>query len=130
MQEFKQLMLGELSIPTYLAAFIFSLLAIALSMLVSSLSRDKFSPATPVRFSLTFLIKDNSKRIAAGLIIIFLFYRFAPTLINKPLSMEAAVGIGFFLSFGLDQVLGFLKKKFSILQVDREKIIDKLNQNK
>lgn len=130
MQEFKQLVLGDLSIPTYLAAFFFSLLAIGLSLILGSLGRDKFSPATPVKFSWTFLILDNTKRIAAGLIIIFLFYRFAPTIIGRSLSMESAVGIGFSISLGLDQLLGFLKKKFAILQVDREKIIDKLNENK
>lgn len=128
MQEFKELILGELSIPTYMAAFFFTLLAIGLSLLLGSLSRDKFSPETPVKFSSKFLILDNSKRIAAGLIIIFLFYRFAATALGKALTMEMAVGIGFSFSFGLDKLLGFLKQRFGILQVDRSKLMEKISK--
>jgi hypothetical protein len=127
MDEFIKLVLGDLSIPTYLAAFFFSFLAILVSMRIGATSRDKFSPATPRKFSWYFLFWDNTKRIGTGLILMFLFYRFASAAIGRALSMEVAVGIGFFISMGLDQAIGYFKKKFDFLQVDREKLIDKLN---
>jgi len=126
MNEFKHLILGELSGWYYLAAFVFSFLAILLSMWAGSKKRDVASSSTPTNYSWRFLLWDNAKRIFMGLIAIFLCFRFASALINRALSMEVAVGIGFFVSIGLDQVIGWLKQRFDFLQMDREKIVEAL----
>ncbi len=121
MKEFKTLVLGELSIPYYLASGFFCLLAIALSLYLGSKKRNVDSESTPEKFSWDFLIWDNTKRITVGMILMFIFFRFAASAIGKALSMEVAFGIGLFLSMGLDQAIGFLKQKFTPLQKDREK---------
>lgn len=128
MNEFKHLILGDLSGWYYLAAFFFSFLAILLSMWAGSKKRDVSSSSTPQKYSWRFLLWDNIKRISMGLVAIFLIFRFTSTLINRELSMEVAVGVGFFVSIGLDQLIGWLKQKFDVLQMDREKIMDALKQ--
>lgn len=128
MEEFKKLVLGELSIPYYLAAFFFSLLAILLSLYLGSRKRNKASTSTPGPYSWLFLVWDNTRRIFVGMILMFLFFRFASAAIGRALSMEVATGIGFFLSMGLDQAIGWFKKKFEVLQMDREKIMQKIQQ--
>lgn len=128
MKEFKNLILGDLSGWYYLAAFVFSFLAIILSMWAGSSKRNIVSSSTPVQYSWRFLLWDNTKRIVVGLIAIFLVFRFTSTLINRELSMEVAVGVGFFISIGLDQLIGWLKQKFDILQMDRGKIMDVLKE--
>lgn len=124
MNEFKKLLLGELTIPYYLAAGVFCLLAIIVSLWLGSQKRNIPSPSTPILFSWKFLFWDNTKRVIIGMILMFLFFRFAAAAIGKALSMELAVGIGFFLSMGLDQAIGYLKQKFSFFQMDREKFKD------
>lgn len=121
MKEFKQLVLGDLSIPYYMAAALLCFLAILVSMYAGSKRRDQSSESTPFCFSWWFLIWDNTKRIVVGMIVMFFFFRFASAAIGRALSMEVAVGIGFFLSIGLDQAIGFLKQKFDLLQMNREK---------
>lgn len=117
MQEFKQYILGDLSIPYYLAAFFFSSIAILLSLYLHSRTRDVTSTRTPVRFSWTFLIWDNLMRIWVTIALMYLFFRFSPDIFGKPLSFPVAVGIGFFLSFGLDKAIQWLQQKFDILKM-------------
>ena len=128
MKEFTQLISGGLSFGYYLAALFFSSLAILLSMWVGSTKRDVNSKATPHQYSFRFLLWDNVKRIFGGLIAMFLVYRFSSSIIGRGLSMEAAVGVGFFISMGLDQLIGWLKQRFDLLQMDRQKIMTILKQ--
>jgi len=121
MNEFKQLVLGDLSIPYYLAAAFFCFLAIIISLYAGSKKRNVASESTPEKFSWNFLIWDNTKRLVAGMILMFIFFRFAVPALGRALSMEVAFGIGCFLSLGLDQAIGLLKQKFDVLQMDREK---------
>lgn len=117
MKEFQQYVLGELSIPYYLAAFFFASIAILLSLYLHSRTRDPQSQRTPVSFSWKFLIWDNLLRIAVTVSLMFLFFRFSPDIFGKPLSFPIAVGIGFFLSFGLDKAVQWLQQKFDILKL-------------
>jgi hypothetical protein len=121
MNEFKELLLGKLSVAYYAAAFVFAFLAILISLYMHSRSRNVLSPSTPIKFTWRFLLWDNTKRIFIGLVVMFLIFRLTVEIINKPLSMGVAVGVGFALGFGLDQVLLGLKNKFDILQMDRTK---------
>ena len=128
MQQFRQLVLGDLSLSYYLAALFFSGLAIILSMWAGSAKRNVDSTSTPKKYSFKFLLWDNTKRIVAGLIAMFLVYRFSASIIGHGLSMESAVGVGFFISMGLDQLIGWLKQRFDLLKMDRNKIMQILNQ--
>lgn len=110
-KEYKDLMLGDISIPTYLALFTFSFLAIALSIYAHSKSSYKKTDRTPEAFSWGFMIWDNMKRFASGMIVMFLLYRFAFDWLSDNVSMQLAVGIGFFVSMGIDRVILFISKK-------------------
>lgn len=122
MHEFKQLVLGDLSVAYYAAAEFFALLALLLSLWLHSQHRDKTAPSTPTTFSWIFLIMDNVKRILVGQIALFLIFRFASEILGKQLNMYMAVGVGFALSFGLDKFIQYLKEKTSFFDVDRSKI--------
>jgi hypothetical protein len=127
MEEFKQLILGNVSVAYYLAAEFFALLALILSLYLSSKKRDIGSSSTPVQFSWLFLIWDNTKRIVVGQIALFLIFRFITELLQRQLNMWIAVGVGFFLSFGLDKAIQMIKEKSSLFDMNREKMIDKIS---
>lgn len=114
-----EIILGNKPDGYYLAGFFFSLLAILLSLYMQSRSRDKLSPNTPYRFSFWFLVWDNLKRILAGMICMFLFFRFFN------LSIELQVGFGFAIAFGLDKLLQWLMNYtdfFKFLRQNRDVI--------
>lgn len=127
MQEFKQLILGNASIAYYLAAEFFAVLALILSLYRGSKKRDVASSSTPVQFSWLFLIWDNTKRIIVGQITLFLIFRFMTELLGRQLNMWIAVGVGFFLSFGLDKAIQILKERSSLFDMNREKMIEKIS---
>jgi hypothetical protein len=127
MEEFKKLILGNASIPYYLAAEFFAVLALILSLYLHSKKRDITSSSTPIQFSWLFLIWDNTKRIVVGQIALFLIFRFITELIGRQLNMWIAVGVGFSLSFGLDKVIQLLKDKSTIFDMNREKMLDKMS---
>lgn len=126
MQEFKQLILGNVSVAYYLAAEFFALLALILSLYLNSKKRDVASSSTPVEFSWLFLIWDNTKRIVVGQITLFLVFRFVTELLGRELNMWIAVGVGFFLSFGLDKAIQIIKERSSLFDMNREKMISKI----
>lgn len=127
MQEFKQLILGNVSVAYYLAAEFFALLALILSLYLNSKKRDVASSSTPVEFSWLFLIWDNTKRIVVGQITLFLIFRFVTELLGRELNMWIAVGVGFFLSFGLDKAIQVIKERSSLFDMNREKMIEKIS---
>jgi hypothetical protein len=103
LQETIELLTNGKPYSYYLSGFILSFAAIILSLLHHSLSRDRLSPNTPQRFSFWFLMGDNTKRILAGMIVMyFLFMLFDFT------SPAAKVGVGFGVAFGLDKMIQFL----------------------
>lgn len=127
MEEFKQLILGNVSVAYYLAAEFFALLALILSLYMHSKKRDVNSSRTPVKYSVAFLILDNIKRIVVGQITLFIIFRFATELLGRELNMWWAVGIGFTLSFGLDKVIQYIKNRSTLLQMDRDKLVQKIS---
>lgn len=132
MKEFKTLILGNASVAYYLAAETFALIALVISLWAGSKSRDIPSTSTPIQFSWKFLIWDNAKRIWIGQLVLFLFFRFCTEILGRELNMFIAVGIGFFLSFGLDKAIAYIKQKSDVLQMPREKFMEKQaeDQNK
>lgn len=103
----------------YLAGFFFAILGLILSVYMHSLRRDKYSPNTPINFSWSFLLWDNAKRITVGLILMFILFR-----IFDLSEAPAMIGVGFFLSFGLDKAIEFLMERTNVMnwvKNDREK---------
>jgi hypothetical protein len=124
----KSLILGEIAPEYYVAAFFFSGLAILLSLYLQSLKRDKTSTSTPVHYSWKFLLWDNAKRIMAGIITAFLFYRFPGQALSHSLDMWVAVAIGFLLSFGVDRAIMMIMKRAngSVFDQDRDEYMKKM----
>jgi hypothetical protein len=127
MQEFKHLVLGNASVAYYMAAEFFAILALILSLYLHSRKRDVASSSTPVQFSLLFLVWDNTKRIVVGQIALFLIFRFITELLGRQLNMWIAVGVGFFLSFGLDKAIQLIKDNSSLFDMNRAKMINKIS---
>lgn len=125
-KEVKELLLGELSVAYYIAAFIFSFLAIILSLYLQSNKRDPQSQSTPQNFSIRFMLWDNFKRISTGMIVLFLIYRFASVYLAKALSMEMAVAIGFVVSFGVDRMILWMMNRTNLFNMPRDKYMQKL----
>lgn len=115
--EVAEILLGKVKLSVYIGAGIFSSLVILANILVISRMKYKKATGTPDKYSFKFAFIDNSKRMVASMILMFLFYRFAPTLSGKELTMEWAVGIGIFMTFGVDKLMGYLKSKFNFFDV-------------
>ena len=69
--------LGFLTLKLFLAMVLFASVGIVISLLIDSKSRDKASPATPVKFSIWFLLKDNWKTILLTVLVVLMTLRFA-----------------------------------------------------
>lgn len=107
-----KIIMGDKTGGYYLAGFFFSFLAILISLFViAKKRRDPDSPATPRKFSLSFLVGDNIKRIGAGLIVQFLLFRLFD--LSNPFAM---VGVGFGVAFGLDKIIQFLIDRTDIMK--------------
>lgn len=121
-------LLGFVEVPLFLTMLLFAIIGIALSLLMDSQKRDQNSPNTPVKFSFKFLLKDNWKTIVMSAIAVLITLRFAPLLFPDQFKVDAtgdpkAVEWFLFGSFGIgllyNQLVQFLKKKISILNVER-----------
>jgi hypothetical protein len=121
-------LLGFLNPLLFGTMVLFAALGIAISLLWDAQSRDQNSPNTPVKFSFKFLLKDNWKTILTTAIAVLVTLRFAPLLFPDQFKVDAtgdpkAVEWFLFGSFGIgllyNQLVQFLKKKISILNVER-----------
>jgi hypothetical protein len=128
--EIKRNLLGPLSIGYYVSAFIMCGIALLVMASYRSRHRDKDSPHTPVHYSFQFMIWDNTKRIGAGLLVMYILFRFASEWLHTELSMQLALGFGFLLSMGLDPIIEALMNRYDwickALSQPREKFMDKL----
>lgn len=91
----------------------YAALGVALMALIGTTKRDVNSPHTPFSFSWKFFASDNSKRFAAGVIMIFISLRFAPEIFGITITPFWAFGIG----ISSDTLAVFIKNKTSILDV-------------
>lgn len=111
MQEFIENLTGDLSVGKFLAAFVFSLVGVALSLLYGTTKRDPNSNRTPLCFSWDFFWSDNMKRIlksaATTILTVFVSLRFTKELLGFELSMV----IAFLIGLCLDRIAEVLKQK-------------------
>lgn len=113
-----QTIFGDKPDGYYIAGLFFSILGILISLYWSSRKRDPLSSSTPVRFSWTFLIWDNGKRIVTTLIVMFILFRVFN--FTDPLQM---IAVGITATLFLDQILEWLMNKAEwlckLLKADR-----------
>jgi hypothetical protein len=107
LSELSHYLLGDISGAAWVASLVFALTGVAISLLYSIDKRDKLSIRTPRKFSLLFLLSDNSHRIALNILLILVFLRFTPELIGKELTMWLALLVG--LAF--DRLASILREK-------------------
>lgn len=118
LQETLEIVFGGKRLSYYGGVFIFSTIALILSLYRSSLKRDIKSSGTPEKFSNLFLFWDNTKRIVVNYLLIFLLAR-----IFDLSNVLAMISVGFFVALGADIVIDWLmsKTKFlNLLKMDRE----------
>jgi hypothetical protein len=85
---------GTTDISKFIACVIFSLVGVTISLLVHSTSRDKNSINTPVKFSFSFLIRDNWRRIVLNLLLVLVTIRFCKEVTGMELNMFVSLMIG------------------------------------
>ena len=94
-QEILNELLGGIAIIPFAVAVFYAFVGAALNLLMHSYERDVDSPRTPKGYSYRFLLKDNWKRIAIGVILILIAIRFSQEMIGQQLTMYLAFIIGF-----------------------------------
>ena len=104
MTKFLNLILGTSDVPTYMAALLFSLIGVAIILLLKSKKRNKTSTLTPYRFSGRFLLQDNLKEIILGFFMILMALRFSIEYAGESLTMYYALGVG----LSLQKVSGWI----------------------
>lgn len=105
------IILGDKPVSYYFAGFFFSLIAITLAVYLHSRNRDISSTNTPKKFSITFLIWDNFKRAVTGMMVMFLIFR-----VFDCSNIGVMIGVGFFISFGVDKAIVWLMENFSFMK--------------
>lgn len=112
-----QEILGTATYQAFLTQYFFSLVGVAISLLLHGAKRNVDEKSTPDKFSIGFLIKDNWKRIVLNALVIFVTIRFFRDLTGFELSLFFCLLIG----FSYDKVLQLLKNKTDVLNVTRKK---------
>lgn len=111
----------------YISGFFFSFIAIYLSLWLHSKKRNVNSPNTPIKYSKKFLLWDNANRLFVGMLILFVFYRMFDIM-----NVWGMLGLGFFISFGLDKAIEWLMENTNIANIlkrNRDKFMEKNNEN-
>lgn len=99
--------LGQQTWPWWLAVLIWAFVGCLVNLYLYAVNtRNKYSPDTPQKFSVGFLMLDNIQRLFIGFIISFIFIRFSVELVGS----EPTIYLG--LAYGLvsDKLASFLSK--------------------
>lgn len=125
MQDFIQIMLGDYSTGYFIGMFTFAILGAFLHSVKEISDRNIDSINTPTQFSLLFFIKDNFKKYVANIIALYLGVRLFVDMFGQDLTPYTA----FLLGFSGDSIMSTIKRKSKTLQIDREKLMQKIDNN-
>lgn len=125
MQDFIQIMLGDYSTGYFIGMFTFTILGAFLHSVKELSDRNINSIHTPIKFSLLFFIKDNFKKYVANIIALYLGVRLFVDMFGQDLTPYTA----FLLGFSGDSIMSTVKRKSKTLQIDREKLMQKIDNN-
>lgn len=98
--------IGTEDIPIALAGFFWALVGVTVSLLLKAVKRDVNDTRTPGQFSWKFFVCDNRIRIVAGIILVFVFMRFAKEMIG----IENTIYAAFIVGALSDRLAGLLAK--------------------
>lgn len=93
------------------AAFVFALIGHALVLLGGTMLRNPASTASPIKFSFSYLLWDNAKRIFYVLLLVVVGIRFLPDLTG----MQVTGWGGFLVGSGLDVIALIIKQRTKLL---------------
>lgn len=125
MDDLTNMILGEFSLWQFIGLFIFAIMGVLLHSFKDVGDRNMESPNTPKNFSFKFYYRDNIKKYIANIVALYIVLRFFPNLFGHDLSEFSA----FLLGFSGDSIMTTFKKKSKTLQVDREKLMENLNNS-
>ncbi len=94
----------------YIVSLVFSLIGIIISLYALSRKRDKDSKNTPYKFSWTFSIWDNFKRLLVTMLFMFVLFR-----VMDITSIPAMIGVGIGVTISFDQLLNLAMEKWNWL---------------
>lgn len=94
----------------FLAALVYAMVGVTISLLYDSSKRDQNKVSTPNDFSWGYLLIDNIKRIVLSVLLVVVSLRFSRELLGADLTMYLALLIG----IGFDR-LGLLLKNKGVL---------------
>lgn len=99
--------LGNQPWPWWLAVLIWALVGCLVNLYLYAVNtRNKYSPDTPQKFSVGFLMMDNIQRLFIGFIVSFIFIRFSVELIGS----ESTIYLGLVYGLVSDKLASFLSK--------------------
>lgn len=101
---------GGMGVDQFAAAFVFTLVGVALSLFFDASRRNPVSVESPIEWSWNYFWNDNIKRILkaifTGILVIFVSLRFTKELFGREISMFFAFVIG----LSLDQIQVIIRK--------------------
>lgn len=109
MNKFLEQMLGTNDVPTYLAWFVFAFIGAFTAILIRAKAKYKNSSNTPVKWSWSFLFKDNAINLLLGFLVTFIFLRFS----QETLKVEPSAWIALLVG-ATNNELSLLFLKFSL----------------
>ncbi len=110
-KSFIQYVLGPTDPALFFASILFAAIGVLFILLLGTTLRDRKSPHSPEKWSWSYLLSDNAKRIYASIIAVLLSLRFMPELFGWELNPWRAVCVG----MTWDTILLVIKQKTSIL---------------
>jgi hypothetical protein len=103
-------LLGPTEPGLFTASVFFAAVGILFVLLLGTTLRVKHSKSSPEKWSWSYLLSDNAKRIYAGVIATLLSLRFMPELFGWELTVWKALCVG----MAWDTILLIIKQKTSI----------------
>lgn len=107
----KQYLLGGIEPGLFLACLLMAMVGVFVVLLLGTNLRDPKSMSSPIRFSWSYLLSDNFKRLVGNFLLIVIALRFMPEIF----SMDLTPWKGLLVGIGSDSLALFIKQKTSLL---------------
>lgn len=121
MEDFLQVIFGELSIGSFLGYFVLCFIGVGISVFFDVKNRNVESKNTPQEFSIRFFILDNLKRFIGVILALYAVVRFSSYMFpGEPIDW-----VMISLGYNIDAIIAANKKGVRLFEMDRKLIIRK-----
>ena len=114
---FNDYILGDVSADLFLASVFFALIGIAIVLLMGTKLRDPNSEHSPHKFSFSYLLSDNARRIYGNILCVLVTLRFMPEILN----LELKPWYGFVVGTFWDGLFLIIKQTTTLLDPGKKK---------